>query len=645
MSDKPRLRLLTVIWGKRYIEEFSRVSLPSLLAAGNLPSLARMTDLEVVILTSEHSLPAFHREAAFRALEALCPVRFIFIDDLITTGVYGVTLTLAYARGIRDSGAEQTDTWFVFMNSDFVLADGALSTLAGKIEEGHPCIMAPSLRACSEAVLPSLSEAVDPHAHRLAVPPRDMVRLALDNLHPTVIGKTVTQDFVQCETHNQIYWQVDRNTLLGRYHLIFMLAIRPERPMPPVNSYCDYGFVPELVPSGRFTILDDSDEFFMLELQPAEQERHFLRAGRPTIEEMARALSVWTTREHRRFAEVDVVFHAADLPSTLEAVREEAATLIGRLHGAMKKRPVDHARHFHWVFGVEAWLTRRQASMVSEAGTPLPPECGPLYPERGLFHPAGIRNAYLKLLGRMRRLAGVNPNVPIWHHSWLDSQLVLNWIAAVRKERPGRRNLLVCTAYSPLARSLEKTEAFDVIHARDLADHGDLAERRSVRDSRSRYGNVLCHVYRADIRQTRRILERLTSLLDHDAVVGVYIDHDGYDRDPSNFSSELGQYVDLVYPAEWTGLRIKASFAGGLAKRRLRSMESRLLRCLWPATWKRALALPFVPLLWPAVAGLTAINNWRFRKGFISCPPYCSSALLSLSRRTAPAGARARAPQ
>ena len=228
MAERLKVKFLTTVWGPRYIEEFARVSLPSYLAAGNLPYIAAETDLEIVIMTSRDSVQQFYEISIFNRLRELCPVRYIFIDDLITTGSYGVTLTLAYARGILDSGEEQTNTNFVFMNSDFVLADGSLRTLVCKLKNGERCVMAPSLRAVSEATLPELLKAVDQISATLSKPPRELVRLAFHNLHPTVIGKTVTQNLFTCETHNQIYWQVNESTLLARYHLLFMLAIRPE---------------------------------------------------------------------------------------------------------------------------------------------------------------------------------------------------------------------------------------------------------------------------------------------------------------------------------------------------------------------------------------------------------------------------------
>src|SRR6266481_8250730 len=99
MTEKLKVRFLTVIWGTRYIEEFARVSLPSYLAAGNLPFMAAETELEIVVMTSMESQDRFEERGYLDKLKAICPVRYILIDDLITNGNYGVTLTLPMHAG------------------------------------------------------------------------------------------------------------------------------------------------------------------------------------------------------------------------------------------------------------------------------------------------------------------------------------------------------------------------------------------------------------------------------------------------------------------------------------------------------------------------------------------------------------------
>jgi hypothetical protein len=647
-----KLKFLTAIWGARYVEEFARVSLPSYLAPGNLPSLAAEIDLEIVIMTSTSSRSTFDALPIFQKLTSLCPVRFIFIDDLITTGNYGVTLTLAYARGILDSGPDQTSTNFLFMNSDFVLADGSLQTVIAKLRAGERCILAPSLRACAETALPPLIDAVNSVDHTLVVPPQQLVQLAFDHLHPTVVGKTITQGFVTCATHNQIYWQVDETTLLARYHLIFMLAIRPEVPLGPVNSYCDYGFVPTLVPSGQFTVIDDTDAFFMLELQPTAQEKQFLRCGKQTPAAIAAELSRWTTREHRRVAGTDIVFRSGRRPPSLENARIEASRFMVELRGYMRKAPLDHQDHFYWVSGLQAWCSLKFPDEVPN----FPPEVAP--PPIGatgwshkpkMAKRSLLSRAYVEFLGVMRRQIGVIPNVPVWHHLWLDSRLILKWIDATKSSSKKRR-LMICDEISPLPASLQKYLQFDTrIGFRDLCDASaerseheiEWSDSKRNRISSDRYDHLFVHISRADARALRQILKSTESYVETNGTISIFVEHRNSELDASNFSAELAQYVDEFLPADWIAYRMDASFAGGRPKRWLRLSERYLFRYLVPTSKSRLPLLFICAAIWPFVAALTALNNLRQMNSSSKCPAYCSSAMLSLTKISARTPAQA----
>jgi hypothetical protein len=74
-----------------------------------------------------------------------------------------------------------------------------------------------------------------------------------------------------------------------------MLCLKPERIIERIDSYCDYGFIPEMCPSGNTAVMADSDEFFMLELQQREQEMGLLHLGRASDVEIAHSLDEWTT--------------------------------------------------------------------------------------------------------------------------------------------------------------------------------------------------------------------------------------------------------------------------------------------------------------------------------------------------------------
>jgi hypothetical protein len=650
MIDKMKVKFLTAIWGARYIEEFASISLPSYLAGGNLPSLATETDLEIVILTSTDSRQKFDELPIFRKLSALCPVKYIFIDDLITSGNYGVTLTLAYARGIRDSGEAQTDTTFVFMNSDFVLADGSLKTLVGKLSEGHRCVMAPSLRACAETVLPTLAGLVDREHGTLTVAPRPLVQLTFDNLHPTVIGKTITQNFITCETYNQIYWQVDEATLLARYHLIFMLAIRPEVPLGYINSYCDYGFVPELVPSQEFCVLEDSDGFFMLEIQSAAQERNMLSCGSSNPAKIAAGLARWTTQEHRRFAERDVVFRAGDLPENLAAVRREAAGLVENLHRQMGP-PLDHVDHFYWVAGVESWAALKfpdgEAKFPAEMEERVHPSFVATAIPRSDPHPLRRTRSqiaevfgtwlrsYVRFLSQVNRRTGTVPNVPFWHHLWLDSQLIRRWADDERAST--RRILLVSHKDSPLRHALPKLIPIGThMCFRDLVpENGEQVGVDTGQTSVPRFETVFMHLERKDVLQFRSLFEAGQRFLKPGGAVVVFFEHKYSELDGSNFSVELAQYAERLLPPSWLGYRLTAWFVGGLTKRRLRLAERSLFRYFIPSSLAKLPHCLLAMMAWPVLAVATTVNNYRLRNSLSQCPEYCTSALLVFSHTKA----------
>ena len=51
-------RVITYAWGKDYLDTLLSVTIPALLAPGNLPHVAASTSCELVILTEERFFPA-----------------------------------------------------------------------------------------------------------------------------------------------------------------------------------------------------------------------------------------------------------------------------------------------------------------------------------------------------------------------------------------------------------------------------------------------------------------------------------------------------------------------------------------------------------------------------------------------------------
>ena len=70
--------LSILLWGKAYADKLTSMTLPALLAPGNLPALCAMFNVEVVIVTETKLFDVIRdARARFNVLALLCPVTLI----------------------------------------------------------------------------------------------------------------------------------------------------------------------------------------------------------------------------------------------------------------------------------------------------------------------------------------------------------------------------------------------------------------------------------------------------------------------------------------------------------------------------------------------------------------------------------------
>jgi hypothetical protein len=419
------LKLLAACWGEPYLRRLARYGLASLASPGNLPALAESCAVEVVFLTSEEGAATLEAEPILDEIRRWAEIRFEPIDDLIASDTYSVTLTLAFTRGMALYGEAMTDIHFLYWNADFVMADGGLRGLLPYLDADRKVIFAPSLRAVAEGAEPLLESWRDRETRALAAPPRPLVALTLAHLHPTAVAQTVNQDLCWSAVPNKLFWKVGEDALLGRFFQIFMLCIKPTRARGSIDGYCDYCFAPAYCPGEPIAVVGDSDEMFILELQPRDTELDFVRLGPRDFGAWVRNIEEWRTPEHQLTAACPVLFHAGDRPAETDRVITESAKLIEEIDAAARPA-ASYAGQHYWVDGVASWLPRR---INGAAVAPPPTELDLRLRVRDLKHPtyaardgraltrerlAAIRGrlapVYRLLLGEGLEVSALNPD-------------------------------------------------------------------------------------------------------------------------------------------------------------------------------------------------------------------------------------------
>jgi len=432
-------RLIIPLWGEVYAQKLVSITLPALLAPGNLPALTDLFDVELVLVTETRLFDRIRHAQSFQLVSKLCRTELVSLDDLITElpGDYGVVLTYALFRGFSDLGARMTQTYLLFLNADFIICDGALRHVAKLMGQGKRVIHAPSFRVVLEDVWPQLQARVNPSTSVLSLAPREMVKLALANKHLTVKARTVNQRLCHQIWMDQFYWYVDENTLIGYQWPVALVAIKPERVVTEPVLVWDYGFIPEASPTADRHFIDDSDDFFMLEPQKRTTGEELVRLGWVTPDEIARDLSKWTTKEQRECGGKLLKIHAGDLPD-LDEVVAESRRYLAEITTRLSPQPQPHIGHGH----LSAWFEAAKERMKSPR--PAPPTVAAKDVEQAPSpaatmppspRPQGLQTRMLGTLRvAYRRSFGSPPDVGTFHPLWLDTTWVNQELADWKKK-------------------------------------------------------------------------------------------------------------------------------------------------------------------------------------------------------------------
>lgn len=368
---RPHLRVVSTAWGESYVREFLDFCLPALLAPGNLPALAEHFDVEFVFLTEREQFgPIASSPIHARALQH-CRFRLVALDDLVATrGSYGMSLTYALHRGIADLGPAMTETYALFVNADFILADGSYRGLLPHLLRGERLILAPSYCTIAEEVRPLLRAALSSDHAVLSLPPRQLADIVIRHRHFTVRGKTVNQRFFHLRYIEQYYWMVDECTMLAHQLPIAVVAMKPERYLEEPACLWDYGIIREFCPSMRHTVLGDSDDFLMLELRGRDTAKDDLLPGWPEPVEIARVLATFITDYKRDIGRARLTVHSRDLTPAAAAAHEALDAFVASVYAHLPETLLHHLGHPQWTYHLPFFHeARRRHLEAHEAAT------------------------------------------------------------------------------------------------------------------------------------------------------------------------------------------------------------------------------------------------------------------------------------
>ncbi len=178
MAANQSFHLVTAVWGSEYTDTYLNISLPSLLAPGNIPSLPA-AHCTYKIFSPEADAERIRQSEAFKALAALVTVEFRPLNR-IQENPY-ITSSNCYRTATIEAG--QSRATILYLIPDMILADGSLRAVKRFLDEGKRAVMVAGMRAVKETLVPE-ALARFRTGHAVSAPPRQLVELAMRHLHP-----------------------------------------------------------------------------------------------------------------------------------------------------------------------------------------------------------------------------------------------------------------------------------------------------------------------------------------------------------------------------------------------------------------------------------------------------------------------------
>jgi hypothetical protein len=344
---------------------------------------------------------------------------------------------------------------------------------------------------------------------------------------------------------NRLFWRVDQDTLIGRFYLMHMICIRPEVADFVIGSSCDYSFIPEMCPSGSIEALTDSDEYLVVEMQPRDHEKAFLRIGPFDPDALAESLSEWTTARHRENAGWTLVFHAKDLPGRLHAVRAEADRFVALIGAKLSSTPQPHRDHPYWLGAIAAhrWSLKRMRR--DDAGSGSQPPANPGW-------------SLNRVIQELRILAfGRPPYVHPWHPRWPDYRVLQDRLQKLLSGSPGEamvvgQNVLFLKEW--ISRFADDVKLFQT------ADLSQLNRGQYLAQLKSFHGSVVL-LADHELHLCQDLIQRIFPLLTDDGFLLVAVIngranalHDGFAANFAYWSSNLLNVQECISSTEFVAV-------------------------------------------------------------------------------------------
>jgi len=260
----PPIHIVIAVWGRSYTDLFLEVGLPSLLSEGNLCALRKADGHAIHLITMAQDLETIEQSPVWRKALEVIDIKQTILPKSADLSNPHELMSSCHRTAIEVAG--QQDAALLFFNPDIVLADGAMKTLVGILEQGKRAVQVLGPRASKEAVVPLLLRKWSSDDGKcLTITPRELMALAIEHMHPITrmhLYEAEDEDILP----QNLFWKVNGG-LLGRCFHIHPILVYPRVRNARFATTVDDNFLRAACPNSEDEyVITNSDEFALCEL-------------------------------------------------------------------------------------------------------------------------------------------------------------------------------------------------------------------------------------------------------------------------------------------------------------------------------------------------------------------------------------------
>jgi len=324
-----------VVWGEKYVESLLKITLPCLMAPGNLPALSNLEESRFLIITTPEDALKIAAAPVYSSLRGAIDTQILmpqWLDD-------NLQYHLKAARGHMMAAelAVKNGAFCVFLAPDFILSDGSLLHLERLARQGKEAVMIPGIRLNRESLLQELAQRrLFKPGSPLQLSSRALVEIALGHVHEEDQRYNWGHP---CFSRAPVVctWNVqnEKGLLIRAFHLHpILVSMRGNRDLSSLDSNTiDDNFLGYNIGDwDKIHVEPDSDNIAMFSLTGENERRLPLIPNTASVERVgAIAYSVLVNPLHRYFFTKAIKLHCADLNETWRDAEDTTARLVYKI--------------------------------------------------------------------------------------------------------------------------------------------------------------------------------------------------------------------------------------------------------------------------------------------------------------------------